>query len=42
MKYAFQMGSGAMTYILSLIKIDTGIQKFIGGIHRHTDSMVIA
>jgi hypothetical protein len=32
-----EMGSGAMTYIPSFIKIDSGIQKLIGGIHRHTD-----
>jgi hypothetical protein len=32
MKYAVEMGSGA--------KIGSAIQKFIAGIHRHTDSMV--
>jgi hypothetical protein len=36
------MGSVAMTYIPSFIKIGSGIQKFIGEIHRHTDSMEIA
>jgi hypothetical protein len=43
MKYAFQMGAGAMIYIPSSIKIGSGIQKLIGGLHRHryTDSMVI-
>jgi hypothetical protein len=33
------MGSGAMVYIPSFIKIGSGIQELIGGIHRHTDSM---
>jgi hypothetical protein len=42
MKYAVQMGSGAMTYIPSFIKTGSGIQKFIEGIHRYTDSMMIA
>jgi hypothetical protein len=42
MKYAIEMGSGAMIYILIFIKIGSAIQKLIGGIHRHTDSMVIA
>jgi hypothetical protein len=44
MKWAFQMGSGAMIYeyIPSLIKIGSDIQKLMGGIHRHTDSMVMA
>jgi hypothetical protein len=36
MKYAVHMGSGAMIYIPSFIKIGSGIQKLIGGggIHR--------
>jgi hypothetical protein len=42
MKYAAEMGSGAMIYIPSFIHIDSGIRKLIGGIHRHTDSMVIS
>jgi hypothetical protein len=42
MKYATEMGSGAMIYIPSFIKIGSGIQNLIGGIHRHTDSMVIS
>jgi hypothetical protein len=29
MKYTFEMGSGAMMYIPSLIKIGSGIQKLI-------------
>jgi hypothetical protein len=38
------MGSGAVIYVPSFIKIGSGIQKFIGGIHtyRHTDSTVIS
>jgi hypothetical protein len=35
MKYAIEMGSGAMIYIPSFIKIVSG------GIHMHTDSMAI-
>jgi hypothetical protein len=31
MKYAVQMGSGAMIYILSFTKIGPGIQKIWGG-----------
>jgi hypothetical protein len=31
MKYVVEMGSGAMIYIPSFIKTDSGIQKFIGG-----------
>jgi hypothetical protein len=42
MKYAVEMGSGAIMYIPSFIKIGSGVQKLIGRIHRHTDSMVIA
>jgi hypothetical protein len=42
MKYAAEMGSGGMIYIPSLIKISLDIQKLVEGIHRHTDSMVIA
>jgi hypothetical protein len=42
MKYAVEMGSVAMTYILIFIKIGSGIQKLIRGIHRQTDSMEIA
>jgi hypothetical protein len=30
MKYAIEMGSGAMIYIASFIKIGSGIQKLIG------------
>jgi hypothetical protein len=42
MKYAAEMGSGAVTDIASLIKISSGIQTLTGrGIHRNTDSMDI-
>jgi hypothetical protein len=34
MRYAVKMGSGAMIYIPSLIKIGSAIQKLIGGLHR--------
>jgi hypothetical protein len=40
MKYAVEMGSGAMIYIPSFIKIGSGIQKLLGG--EYTDSMVIS
>jgi hypothetical protein len=39
MKYAVEMGSGAMIYIPSFIKYGSAIHKLIGGttqIHRHT------
>jgi hypothetical protein len=36
------MGSGAMIYVPSFIKIGSGIQKLIGGIHTHKDSKVIS
>jgi hypothetical protein len=42
MKYAFETGSNVMIYVPSFIKIGSGVQKFIGGIHRHTDRMLIA
>jgi hypothetical protein len=44
MKYAIEMGSGAMIYIPSLIKTGSAIEEFIGGvdIHREADSMEIA
>jgi hypothetical protein len=42
MNYAVEMDSGAMIYIPCFIKIGLAIQKLIWGIHRHTDSMVIA
>jgi hypothetical protein len=42
MKYVVEMGSGAMIYTLSLLKIGSGIQKLIRGIYRHTDSMELS
>jgi hypothetical protein len=36
------MGSGAMIYVPSFIKIGSAIQKLIGGMHRHRGSMEIA
>jgi hypothetical protein len=45
MKYAVEMGSGAMIYIQSFIKILSGIQKLTGGggdTQTHTESLVIA
>jgi hypothetical protein len=35
------MGSGAIIYIPSFIKIGAGIQNLIRGMHRHTDRMEI-
>jgi hypothetical protein len=35
MKYAVEIGSGVMIYTLRFIKIDSGIQKLMGGIPRH-------
>jgi hypothetical protein len=31
MKYAIEMGSGSMIHVPSFLKIDSGIQKLIGG-----------
>jgi hypothetical protein len=42
MKYSVKMDSGDMIYIPSFIKTGSGIQKLIGGINRHTHSMVIS
>jgi hypothetical protein len=36
------MGSGAVTYVPSFIKIDSDIQKLIGGMHSQTDSIMIS
>jgi hypothetical protein len=43
MKYAVESGSDAMIYILRPINIGSAIQKLMreGGLHRHTDSMMI-
>jgi hypothetical protein len=40
MKHVVEMGSGAMIYIPGFIKIGSGIQKLIRGMHRHPDSMM--
>jgi hypothetical protein len=40
MKYANEMGSGSMIYIPSFIKIGSGIQKLIGGIHRQHGDLI--
>jgi hypothetical protein len=42
MNYADEIDLDAMIYVPSFIKIGSAIQKFIRGIHRHTDSMLIA
>jgi hypothetical protein len=34
MKYAVEMGSGAMIYMPSFVKTDSAIQKLMRGIHR--------
>jgi hypothetical protein len=36
MKYAVEMGSGAVIYIPNFINIGSGIQKLIGGTHIQT------
>jgi hypothetical protein len=40
MKYDFKFRSGAMIYVPSFIKIGSGIQKLMGGIRRHTSSVM--
>jgi hypothetical protein len=42
MKYAVEIGSGAMMYTPSFIKTVSCVQKLGGGTHKHTDSMVIS
>jgi hypothetical protein len=42
MNYAVEIGSGAMIYIPSFMKISSCIQKSIEGIHRHTYRKEIA
>jgi hypothetical protein len=37
MKYAVEMGSGAMIYIPSFIKTGSAIQRLTRGTHKHTD-----
>jgi hypothetical protein len=41
MKYAVQMGSAAIGYIPSFVKIGSGMQKLIRVIQRDTDRMEI-
>jgi hypothetical protein len=38
MRYTVEMGSVAMIYITSFLKIGSGIQKLIKGIHEYTDA----
>jgi hypothetical protein len=40
MKYAVEMGLGVMIYIPSFIKIGSGIQKLIVGIHRQHGDLI--
>jgi hypothetical protein len=42
MKCAVEMVSGAMIDTPSFVKIGSGIQTLIRGIHKHTDSIVIS
>jgi hypothetical protein len=43
MKYAVEIGSGAMTYITNFMKIGWAFKNVIGGrIHRHTEYMQIS
>jgi hypothetical protein len=42
MKYAVEVGSVAMVYIPSFIKIGSAIQELIRGIRSQTDSVEIA
>jgi hypothetical protein len=43
MKYIVETNSGGVICILSLITINSGIQKFLGGYtYRHTDSKMIS
>jgi hypothetical protein len=42
MKYAVEMGSGAMLYVPSFIKFGSAIQKLTRGIYGRTESMVTA
>jgi hypothetical protein len=40
MKYPIEMDSSVMMCVPSFIKIDSGIQKLILGLHRHTDFQI--
>jgi hypothetical protein len=37
MKYAVQIASDVMIFVQNFIRIGSGIQKLIEGIHRYTD-----
>jgi hypothetical protein len=41
MKYVVELGSGTMMYIPDFIMIGSGIQRLLGEVHRHTDSVEI-
>jgi hypothetical protein len=40
MKYSVEMGSGAMMHVPSFIKIGSGIQKLMEGIHRQQGDLI--
>jgi hypothetical protein len=40
MKYSVEMGSGAVIYVPSFVKIGSGIQKLIGGRHRQQGDLI--
>jgi hypothetical protein len=42
MEHFIEMGSVGRMYIRSFIRIGSAIQKLMGGIHRHTDRILIA
>jgi hypothetical protein len=42
MKYAVEMGSGAMIYVPSFLKTGSDIRKSMGRGEGYTDSMLIA
>jgi hypothetical protein len=37
---AVEMGSGAVVHVPSVIKIGSGVQKLIGGIHRQQRDLI--
>jgi hypothetical protein len=41
MKYAAEIGSGAMVYVRSFITVGSDVQKLIEGIHSHIYSMEV-
>jgi hypothetical protein len=40
MRHAVEMGSGAMIYIPSFIRISSSIQKLIGEVHRQHGDLI--